>query len=144
MNIRLYTPADRDRVLEIWLAASRVGHPFLTESELETQFAAVRDIYLPQAENWVAEKNGHILGFIGLLDSFIGGMFVDPAAHGSGVGRALIEHAAKRKGRLTLDTYADNPMGPPFYRRCGFIEVGRKPHDDEGRAREVIQMVRPA
>lgn len=142
MQIRPYQPADRDRLLDIWLDASRVGHTFLGEATLSDQQAKVRDIYLPMADNWVAEIDGRAEAFIGLIDSFIGGLFVDPRAHGSGFGRALIAHAGARLGPLTVSVYADNAKALAFYRRCGFVETARKPADDEGRPLEVVDMRR--
>lgn len=47
---------------EIWLEASLVGHPFLPEADLLGQQAKVREFYLPQAENWVAELDGEPAG----------------------------------------------------------------------------------
>ncbi|MBN8944232.1 MAG: GNAT family N-acetyltransferase [Rhizobiales bacterium] len=142
MQIRPYQPADRDRLLAIWLDASRVGHGFLGEATLREQQAKVGDIYLPMADNWVAEIDGRVEAFIGLIDSFVGGLFVDPLAHGSGLGRALVEHAGARLGPLTVSVYADNGKALAFYHRCGFIETARKPEDDEGRPLEVVDMRR--
>jgi len=140
--VRSYQPDDRDRLLEIWLKASRVGHGFLTEEDLARQSEIVRDTYLPTAENWVARRNGRVLGFIGLLDSYIGGLFVDPAAHGSGLGRALIDHAAAIRETLDVEVYSANEGALAFYGRCGFVETGRKPQDGEGRPLEVICLTR--
>jgi ribosomal protein S18 acetylase RimI-like enzyme len=142
MHIRPYSPADKDRLLDIWLAASRVGHPFIAEDELRQQQRIVGDIYLSQADNWVAELDGLPVGFIGLLDNFIGGLFVDPKMHGSGIGRSLVEHAAGRLGKLTVTVYADNQKGVGFYRRCGFEEISRADKDDEGRPLAVVEMRR--
>ena len=144
MQIRPYDPTtDRRRVLELWLAASRVGHPFLTEADLAAQRALVRDVYLEQAETWVATAAGRIDGFIGLLDAFIGGLFVDPDAHRSGIGRTLVEHAAARKGALTVEVYAANESALAFYARLGFTVAGRREIDDEGRALPLVQLRRP-
>lgn len=144
-TIRAYSnTTDRDRLADIWLEASRIGHPFLTETDLAEQLAKVRDIYLPQAENWVAEIDGRPAGFIGLIDSFIGGLFVDPATHGHGLGKALVLHAAKLKGSLDVEVYADNEAAVAFYSRIGFVETLRRSHDDEGLPFEVIRMHRPA
>ncbi len=45
MRIRPYDRAtDQDRVLEIWLTASRAGHPFLSDTDLEAQRVLVRDV----------------------------------------------------------------------------------------------------
>lgn len=142
MHIRPYSPPDKERLLDIWLMASRVGHPFLREDELLDQQQIVGDVYLDKADNWVAEIDGRPAGFIGLLDNFIGGLFVDPALHGSGIGRALVEHAAARNASLSLTVYADNEKGVGFYRRCGFEEVSRADQDDEGRPLVVVEMQR--
>lgn len=143
-TIRAYSVADRERLAEIWLEASRVGHPFLSEADLLGQQAKVRDIYLPQAENWVAELDGEPAGFIGLIDDFIGGLFVDPAAHGHGLGTALVLYAARLKGDLEVEVYAANDTAVGFYRGLGFAETLRHDEDDEGRPLEVIRMRRAA
>ncbi|MEJ6784370.1 GNAT family N-acetyltransferase [Aminobacter sp. Piv2-1] len=143
-TIRAYSVADRERLAEIWLEASFVGHPFLPEADLLGQQAKVREFYLPQAENWVAELDGEPAGFIGLIDDFIGGLFVDPAAHGHGLGKALVLHAAGLKGDLEVEVYAANDTAVGFYRRLGFAETLRHDEDDEGRPLEVIRMRRAA
>lgn len=143
MQIRRYTPDDRPAALDLWLEASKVGHPFLTLDDLMRQQALVGDVYLPNSETYVAERDGQIVGFIGLLESFIGGLFVDPNAHGQGIGRKLIAHAYALKGPLTVEVYAANPMAPAFYERCGFVEIGRKAHDDEGRPLPLLVMRKP-
>lgn len=143
-TIRAHTDADRERLAEIWLESSRVGHPFLPEADLLGQQAMVRDIYLSQAENWVAELDGKPVGFIGLVDAFIGGLFVTPSAHGHGLGKALVLHAAGLKGDLEVEVYAANDTAVGFYRRLGFAETLRHDEDDEGRRLQVIRMRRPA
>jgi len=143
MQIRRYIPDDHAAALDVWLRASRVGHPFFTEAELAAQSKMVADIYLPRAENWVAlDEDERLLGFIGLLKSFIGGLFVDPEVHGRGVGRALIEHAAARKGPLTVEVYEANPIAPAFYRRVGFRQIRRRELDDDGRPQPLLVMRR--
>ncbi len=141
-KIRRYIPADRDATLAIWLEASRVGHGFLGEAELQKQKALVRDHYLDASETWLALDGDTPLGFIGLLDAFIGGLFVAPTAHGRGIGRQLVEHAATLKGALEVEVYAANREALGFYARCGFVESGRRPRDDEGRALEIVQLRR--
>lgn len=142
MLIRPSRPADRDRLVGIWLAASRVGHPFLGEAVLQEQLVKVRDLYIPMAENRVAEIAGRVEGFIGLLDDYVGGLFVDPRSHGRGIGRALIEDAASRHRRLTVAVYEANTGALAFYRRCGFIETARKPRDAESRPFPVVELRR--
>lgn len=144
--LRPYAAADREAVLAVWEAASRVGHPFLSDADIAGQRSLVAEVYLPRAETLVAEEEqgGGIVGFIGLLDALVGGLFVSPDRHGTGIGRRLIEHAAALKGALTVEVYAANVGAPEFYRAVGFVEIGRKPQDDEGRPLDLIVMQRAA
>lgn len=139
-EIRPYAPEDAERLLAIWHDASRLAHPFFTEEQLREQRRLVRDIYLPEAENWVATAAGEPVGFIGLIDNFVGGLFVDPARHGRGAGRLLVQHAAGRKGMLELEVYALNREADGFYRHLGFREIGRRPTDDNGLPFEVVHL----
>ncbi len=123
---------DRAEMLRIWLAASHVGHAFLGEEVLEAQREKVRDVYFHLADHWLAWNEGP-QGFIALIDNHIGGLFVDPLVHRSGIGRQLIEHAARRLGTLTVDVYEQNMSAVAFYTHCGFYLVSRKEQDEEGR-----------
>lgn len=142
MHIRRAAPQDAPALLDIWLEASRVGHPFLGEETLQEQLPKIRDVYIPHAENWAAVEGNSILGFIGLLENHVGGLFVAPAAHRRGVGRLLLGHASERLGELTVEVYEQNRSACSFYRSCGFDLVGRKELDDEGRAFPLLRMRR--
>lgn len=138
--IRCFDDAtDRDTVMDVWFRASRVGHPFLSENELRQDAEIVRDRYLPSAQMYIYEENGRILGFIGLLDNFIGGLFVDPEVMRHGIGRQLVEYARKIKGPLHVEVYAQNPA-IRFYENCGFEETDRRPLDGQGRPLEIVVM----
>jgi len=80
----------------------------------------------------VACKDGQPCGFISLLDTFIGGIFVSPDRQGRGIGRQLVSHALNLKGKLELEVYTDNQQAMVFYARLGFQELSRRPRDDEG------------
>ncbi len=140
--IRPFASEDTARLLTIWHAASAQAHPFLTPAQLEEQKKLVGDVYLPRAETWVATLDDAPVGFIGMLDNFIGGLFVDPARHGYGIGRRLLEHTLALKGTLELEVYALNAGALGFYRHLGFQEVGRKPQDDNGMPFELIRLRR--
>jgi ribosomal protein S18 acetylase RimI-like enzyme len=142
MKLRPARPTDAPKLLQIWLDASRVGHSFLGEETLQEQLPKLRDVYIPHADNWVAIEGDKILGFIGMIDGHIGGLFVAPEAHRGGVGRFLVEQAASRIGELTVEVYEQNGSACSFYRSCGFKQVGRKELDDEGRPLPLLRMRR--
>ncbi|MGP9819852.1 GNAT family N-acetyltransferase [Salinarimonas sp. NSM] len=144
MTIRPYDAVrDADACLAVWRAASRSGHPFLGETALAADAVLVRDVYLPKAEIAVAEEEGRLVGFVALLDAVVGGLFVDPAHHGSGIGRALVLHAAERKGALDVEVYEANAGARAFYARLGFVEAGRRETDDQGRPHPLLRLRRP-
>lgn len=132
IEIRAYEASDLHTLSAIWFDASLLAHPFLGETRLREQRTLIEAVYLPQAEIWVARLGGAPVGFIGLLDASIGGLFVAPAMQGHGIGRALVEHALALKGALDLEVYADNRDACAFYTQLGFEEVSRRDEDDEG------------
>lgn len=135
--IRPYDPTtDTKKLSHIWLEASLLAHPFIGEQRLRGQRALIEDRYLPQSETWVACMGGHPCGFISLLGTFVGGIFVSPDRQGSGLGRRLIAHAVALKGELTLEVYTDNRQAMAFYKRLGFQEISRRDVDDDGNAFE--------
>jgi putative acetyltransferase len=135
--LRRYAPADRDAALAIWREASRIAHPFI---EGEGTGERLRNIYLPEAETWVAEEDGEVVGFIGLIGSEIGGLFVAPGRQGGGLGRRLVRHAADIKGALTLEVFERNAAARAFYARLGFVEAGRR--DDPETGHVLVRMSR--
>lgn len=132
-TIRPFAPdADTRTLSRIWLEASRLAHPFIGETRLSSQQSLIETQYLPHAETWVACINGEPAGFISLIDTFIGGLFVAPDQQGMGIGRRLIDHALNLKGELSLEVYTANAQAMRFYSALGFREVSRRPLDDEG------------
>jgi 8-oxo-dGTP pyrophosphatase MutT (NUDIX family)/N-acetylglutamate synthase-like GNAT family acetyltransferase len=141
VTLRPYDAArDLDRCLAIWRAASEVGHPFLDAATRDADANVIRDIYMPAAEVTVAERDGQVIGFVALLGQLVGGLFVDPAAHRAGAGRALIDDALGRKGRLEVEVYEANRGARAFYAACGFVTASRRERDDHGRALPLIRM----
>jgi ribosomal protein S18 acetylase RimI-like enzyme len=140
MILRPYTPADLDAVMAIWRRASEAGHPFLSAADLDADAELVRTLYIPGAEITVAEEDGRILGFVALVGTFVGGLFVDPAAHRRGVGRRLMADAESRRGPLTLEVYVANATARAFYRALGYREILCQITDDQGRPHPLVRM----
>jgi len=130
--IRQYLTTDTDALIEIWQAANALAHPFLTEEFASQVGEDIRNVYLPNAETWVLERDGKPLGFIALIGNEIGGLFLAPIAHGKGFGRAMVDHAASLKGLLCVEVFEKNSIGRRFYDGYGFIETERYMHEQSG------------
>ncbi|WP_299936662.1 GNAT family N-acetyltransferase [uncultured Pelagimonas sp.] len=125
--IRPYHPtSDDDAIVDIYLAASRQAHSFLSEEFWAKEAINVREIYLPNAETYVATQDDIVTGFIALLGTEVGGFFVNPERQSAGQGRALLAHALSKHPVLELDVFKDNPIGRRFYARFGFEELGER------------------
>ncbi len=139
MYVRPYESSDQDALLDLWLAASQVGHSFLDDADIYAQLRVLKEQYCAAAEIWVAESRSKLLGFIALLDDQIVGLYVSPAAHGMGIGRTLLEEAAERRQEpLFAEVYEQNSGALAFFERCGFIRNGRKEKDVKGRPRPLV------
>lgn len=127
LSIRPFNAAtDLKKLSNIWFDASLKAHPFIGEPKL------IEEEYLPKSETSVACLDGEAIGFISLLGSFIGGIFIAPERQGLGVGRRLIAHALNQKGELSLEVYLANEQAVRFYTQLGFHEVSRRDVDDQG------------
>ena len=133
IEIRAFDAAtDTQTLSDIWFDASMKAHSFIGEERLIEQRQLIEKEYLPKAATWVAEHNRRVVGFISLLDSFVGGLFVDPDHQGMGIGRELIAHALDHKGELSLEVYTANQQAVCFYASMGFQELSRRDVDDSG------------
>ncbi|MBW4985661.1 GNAT family N-acetyltransferase [Mameliella sp. CS4] len=124
----------------VWFDASLAAHPFLGRARLLEQRKLIEDLYLPSSETWVACRHDTPVGFISLLDGFIGGLFVSPGCQGQGIGRRLVDRALTLKGTLSLDVYTRNEQACAFYTALGFRELSRRPTDDNGLPFELAHM----
>jgi hypothetical protein len=65
-SIRAARPADKDRLLDIWLRSVRATHRFLGEDDIQALLPIVRDVALEQLELWaLCDGGGDVVGFMG-------------------------------------------------------------------------------
>lgn len=106
--------------------------PFFDEEFFEQEQKNISEIYLPNAETWVFEQDGVVVGFISLIDNEVGGIFVDSNRHGKGIGSALMNHARTIRETLELDVFKENLVGRAFYEKFCFVQVDEHLHEETG------------
>ena len=146
--IRPSRPEDTGALFAIWLSAVRQTHDFLTEDDIAFYAAQVREAYLPHTEFLVAtDGSDRPIGFMGMSGAKIDALFVDPAWHGRGVGRALVGRLLQAEpdfsSGLSVDVNEQNRFARAFYERLGFREVGRSELDGSGRPFPLIHLALP-
>ena len=140
--IRKYNEQDLDELLAAWEAASEVAHPFLTKEFLASERKNIPSLYLPNAETWVFEADGRVVGFIALIGNEVGAIFVQPSHHGEGIGRGLMDKAREVRDELEVEVFKANMIGRAFYAKYGFEPVEEKVHDKTGL--DVLRLRLPA
>ncbi len=132
MHIRQYKESDLNAVLDSWEAATRLAHEFMANDFIILQRKNVAEVYLPNTDTWVAEVDGEVIGFIALMDSEVGAIFLQPLHHGKGIGRALMDKARSLHGNLEVEVFKENAIGRNFYSKYGFELLEEKFHEPTG------------
>lgn len=117
--IRKFKADDIDRVMILWLETNIKAHNFIEDSYWQSNFHKVKDM-MPSATIYVYEQNGVIQGFIGLMDSYIAGIFVDSEIQSKGIGKQLLNYVKDRFSELSLQVYKQNSRAVQFYLRENF------------------------
>jgi len=137
MQVRRAEPADTDAVAAIY------NHGIAErQATFETRTRRPQEVagWLEEGRPFLvaADADGTVLGFArvspySVRRAYAGvgehGVYVDPAARGRGVGRALLEalaQAAEAAGyyKLTSRVFTTNAASLALHRACGFTEVG--------------------
>ena len=122
--IREMKEADANQVARIWLDSNREAHDFIPAEYWEENYQAVKEALL-QGEVYVCEMEmagkTDIVGFIGLNEDFIEGIFVRDNVRSRGVGRELLDYVKDRRNQLMLGVYQKNLRAIRFYQREEFL-----------------------
>lgn len=142
-SLRPSTPAEYEALYAIWRGAVEATHAFLAPDDLEFYAAMLRRDYLPQGGFVVAVAADNTpLAFMKMESDSIDALFVAPAHHGQGLGRALVEHAAQGRAAVLVSVNEQNAGACAFYQRMGFHPIGRSELDPCGRPYPLLHLRR--
>lgn len=117
--IRKYEEKDLDIIMKIWQEENINAHNFISKKYWENNYEYVKSI-LPKAEILVYTINENIVGFIGLNDNYIEGIFIKKDFQGKGIGTELLKYLMKEKEELSLRVYEKNSKAIKFYTNNSF------------------------
>ena len=123
--IRTFKQQDLDQVMRLWLETNLDAHDFIESSYWMENQDKVRQM-LPQAKLYVWDENGDIGAFVGVIEGFIGGLFVHNTKQRKGIGRQLMAYIKTLYPTLTLCVYEKNKQAIAFYENQGFMLAEKK------------------
>lgn len=134
--------SDLSAVMKIWLDTNIKSHNFVSKEYWTSNYEMVKEI-LPKSEIYVYEEEDTNLidGFIGLLDSYLAGLFVKDTAQSKGIGKQLLDYAKSIKSEMTLSVYQKNIRAVHFYQREQF-QIQSENIDDNTNEKEFIMIWR--
>ncbi len=133
-TVREARPEDAEATARLFAAVAEERDGIATEPPVD--LAERTELHARSSEgSIVAEAGGRIVGMIRVEANRHGfgevGMLVDRSWRGRGVGSALLGAAiewSRTRGlhKLCLDVFATNDAAIGLYRKCGFVEEGRR------------------
>ena len=142
IQVRQYQENDLTPLMNVWEQANALAHPFLDHEFVEQVRTDIPKLYIPNSDTWVAEystppqesneTSSVLVGFISLLGSEVGAIFVLPEFHGKGIGQKLMDKARSLRGELEVEVFKENALGRSFYEKYGFVDIEEKHHAPSG------------
>lgn len=118
--IRKFEKNDINDVMKIWKNENIMAHKFIPKEYWESNDKFVKEA-LSNAEIYVYIIKEKVVGFIGLDDNYIQGIFVDANNQYNGIGTSLLNKVKENKHNLTLSVYKKNINAINFYQKNDFM-----------------------
>lgn len=137
ITTRKFKASDLDQVMEIWLNCNIEAHPFVKHQYWREHFQEVRKALL-QSNVLVAESGDQLVGFAGLQENYLAGIFIKKEFRNQGIGSQLLTVIQQNHASLTLHVYVKNESAYHFYQQHG-LKVIKKQIDETGNEEYLMQ-----
>lgn len=139
--IRKFKNDELETVMKIWLKTNIAAHDFIREDYWQGNYEMVKKL-LPDATIFVYEENNSILGFIGLTENYIAGIFIGANNQSKGIGKALLDYVKNSYSELSLQVYKNNSRAVGFYLREDFVIINEQTDENTGETELVMNWIK--
>lgn len=129
--IRKFNEMDLKRVMRIWYDGNLEAHDFIPKEYWDKNISYVKR-NLPQLEVYVYEVDGYVVGFVGIDEGYVAGLFVDKEYRGVGIGSKLVSYVKELYDFFTLHVFENNYGAVTFYENRGLLIKEESVHEDLG------------
>lgn len=120
-DIRLLRADETDAAAALHRRAGALIPGYDVEAEPLAQTLATYRAAFASGSLWGASDGATLVGCLALAPDWIEHLYVEPARHGEGIGRALIGIAQREGEELRLVTYQANARARRVYEAAGFV-----------------------
>lgn len=139
--IRKFKIDELDTVMKIWLETNIEAHDFINKNYWHGNYEMVKEM-LPNSTIIVYEDNNMIQGFIGLMESYVAGIFIKTNSQSMGIGKELLDYVKEKHTALSLQVYKKNIRAVKFYLREDFVVVKEQIDDSTGEVELVLKWIK--
>jgi putative acetyltransferase len=131
MFVRKATTADYAEIMRVWESSVLATHHFLAKADFEYFKSIIPGEVLPALTLYVIGDD-HIAGVLGIAGDNLEMLFIEAESRGKGYGKLLAQFAIELQIKK-VDVNEQNEQAIGFYRKMGFVQVGRSEVDGLGK-----------
>lgn len=137
--VRRVRATDYSRLIEIWESAVLHTHDFLKKEDF-LYYKKRLPVYFQYVTLFGFEREGDVVGFIGISEDNIEMLFVENDFRGMGIGKNLVTYAIDNWQVTKVDVNEQNTQAVGFYKCMGFNIQTRSELDGEGKEYPILHM----
>lgn len=93
--------------MKIWLEGNLDAHRFVKSDYWISNADSVKEQLL-QAEIYVYEQQKQLLGFVGMQEDYLAGIFIEKVSRSLGIGKQLLDYSKGIRESISLNVYKEN------------------------------------
>lgn len=111
--------SDLETISQIWLMSNLDTHDFIEKEYWLNNYSFVKKAF-SSATIYAYYSDNKIVGFLGIINEYIAGIFILQDYRSLGIGTQLLKTIQSTHTKLTLDVYQKNTLALKFYQKNGF------------------------
>ncbi len=135
-----YKPENKNEILLIWEKSVLETHNFLSHKDFIEIREILRNFNFEELNVFYQTEQNKIVGFIGLNNTKIEMLFLDPKYIGKGYGKSLMDFAVLNQNANLVDVNEQNTNAKKFYEKYGFEVYERTEKDDLEKDYPILKM----
>jgi putative acetyltransferase len=141
-NIQQAKTSDYPMLIRLWERSVLTSHHFLSKQEIALYRRLLQKSRFYTSKLFYITAVNQLAGFIGIKDSHIQQLFVEPNFVRKGIGSRLIKFAIKNHHTTTVQVNEQNHSAIAFYEKHGFSTQDRQQTDGAGLNHPILTMKR--